>query len=65
MLRSLEFSEEAAMPMIDVIAGDPGLAARTWVLVCESPDAGWGICGHAFTNAEIAETARRDLGSTR
>jgi len=46
-------------------AGDPGLAARTWVLISEAPDGGWGIGGHAFTNAEIAETARRDLGSTR
>jgi hypothetical protein len=25
---------------------------------------GWGIGGHAFTNAEIAETARRDLAGT-
>jgi phenylpyruvate tautomerase PptA (4-oxalocrotonate tautomerase family) len=42
-------------------AGDPTLAERTWVLISEAPDGGWGIDGHAFTNAEIAETARRLL----
>lgn len=34
---------------------------RTWVLIAEAPDGGWDIDGHAYTNAEIAETARRDL----
>src|SRR5260370_40391502 len=52
--------------MTDIIAGaagDPGLAARTWVLISEAPDGGGGIGGHAYTNAEIAQTARRDLAS--
>lgn len=43
-------------------AGDPGLAGRTWVLISEAPDGGWGIAGHAYTNAEIADTARKLLG---
>ena len=42
-------------------AGDPELAARTWVLIVESPDGGWGIAGHANTGADIAELARRAL----
>ncbi|HXP55805.1 MAG TPA: hypothetical protein VN847_12670 [Streptosporangiaceae bacterium] len=42
-------------------AGDPSLADRTWVLISEAPDGGWGIAGHAFTNAEIAQTARKIL----
>ncbi|HEY0797683.1 MAG TPA: hypothetical protein VGD50_00965 [Candidatus Baltobacteraceae bacterium] len=42
-------------------AGDASLSERTWVLIAEAPDGGWGIAGHAYTNAEIAETARRDL----
>ncbi|HVZ21505.1 MAG TPA: hypothetical protein VG871_10610, partial [Vicinamibacterales bacterium] len=42
-------------------AGDATLAARTWVLISEAPDGGWGIGGHAYTNAEIAETARAAL----
>ena len=42
-------------------AGDPELAERTWVLIVESPDGGWGIAGHANTNADIADLARRAL----
>ena len=42
-------------------AGDPELAARTWVLIVESPDGGWGIAGHANTGADIADLARRAL----
>ncbi|MFZ0920557.1 MAG: hypothetical protein WB807_03950 [Candidatus Dormiibacterota bacterium] len=42
-------------------AGDPELAARTWVLIVESPDGGWGIAGHANTNADIANLARQAL----
>jgi phenylpyruvate tautomerase PptA (4-oxalocrotonate tautomerase family) len=42
-------------------AGDPTLADRTWVLIHEAPDGGWGIDGQAYTNAEIAVAARREL----
>jgi len=51
--------------MTDIVAsaaGDPSLADRTWVLIHESPDGGWGLDGHAYTNADIAEAARRELG---
>jgi phenylpyruvate tautomerase PptA (4-oxalocrotonate tautomerase family) len=44
-------------------SGDPTLAGRIWVLISEAPDGGWGIDGHAYLNAEIADTARRELGS--
>ena len=50
--------------MTDIVAsaaGDPGLAERTWVLITESPEGGWGIDGHAYTGAEIADAARREL----
>ena len=43
-------------------AGDQSLAARTWVLITESPDGGWGIGGHANTGADIANAARKALG---
>src|SRR2546425_7691705 len=43
-------------------AGDQSLAARTWVLITESPDGGWGIAGHANTGADIANAAREALG---
>jgi phenylpyruvate tautomerase PptA (4-oxalocrotonate tautomerase family) len=47
--------------IVAAAAGDPTLAQRTWVLISESPDGGWGIDGHAYTGAEIAEAARREL----
>jgi phenylpyruvate tautomerase PptA (4-oxalocrotonate tautomerase family) len=43
-------------------AGDSNLRERTWVLLTESPEGGWGIGGHANTGADIAEAARRELG---
>ena len=42
-------------------AGDAALAARTWVLLTESPEGGWGIAGHANTQADIAASARAVL----
>ena len=42
-------------------AGDPSLRERTWVLLTESPEGGWGIAGHANTNADIAASARAAL----
>jgi phenylpyruvate tautomerase PptA (4-oxalocrotonate tautomerase family) len=42
-------------------AGDATLAGRTWVLITESPEGGWGLAGHASTGADIAEAARREL----
>jgi phenylpyruvate tautomerase PptA (4-oxalocrotonate tautomerase family) len=47
--------------IIAAAAGDPGLVERTWVLITEAPDGGWGIDGHAYTGADIAEAARREL----
>jgi phenylpyruvate tautomerase PptA (4-oxalocrotonate tautomerase family) len=42
-------------------AGDPSLTDRTWVLITESPEGGWGINGHANTGADIAAATRREL----
>ena len=42
-------------------AADPTLAERTWVLLTESPEGGWGIGGHAHTAADIAAAARSEL----
>ena len=42
-------------------ASDPTLRARTWVLITESPEGGWGINGHANTGSDIAAAARREL----
>jgi phenylpyruvate tautomerase PptA (4-oxalocrotonate tautomerase family) len=42
-------------------AGDDGLATRTWVLLTEAIDGGWGLWGHAHTNAELVQAARDQL----
>ncbi len=47
--------------IVATAAADPSLRERTWVLVTESPDGGWGIGGHAYTRAEIADAARKAL----
>jgi phenylpyruvate tautomerase PptA (4-oxalocrotonate tautomerase family) len=47
--------------IVTTAAKDPTLAERTWVLITESPEGGWGIGGHANTGADIADAARREL----
>ena len=47
--------------IIAAAAGDAGLIDRTWVLITESPEGGWGINGHANTSADIVSAARREL----
>ena len=50
--------------LTDIVAAagdDPELRERTWVLLTESPEGGWGIAGHANTNADIAALARAAL----
>jgi phenylpyruvate tautomerase PptA (4-oxalocrotonate tautomerase family) len=44
-------------------AGDPELTSRTWVLLTEAPDGGWGLAGHANTNEELILAARVQLAS--
>jgi phenylpyruvate tautomerase PptA (4-oxalocrotonate tautomerase family) len=44
-------------------AGDPSLIGRTWVLLTEAPDGGWGLAGHANTNEELVAAARAQLAS--
>jgi phenylpyruvate tautomerase PptA (4-oxalocrotonate tautomerase family) len=46
-------------------AADPSLAGRTWVLITESPEGGWGIDGHANTSADIVASARAALQGKR
>jgi phenylpyruvate tautomerase PptA (4-oxalocrotonate tautomerase family) len=47
--------------LIATAAGDPTLADRTWVLLTEAPDGGWGLHGHAHTNAELVAAARSQI----
>jgi len=46
-------------------AGDPTLTGRTWVLLTEAPDGGWGLAGHANTNEELVLAARAQIASLR
>ena len=47
--------------LIAKAAGDPSLAERTWVLLTEAIDGGWGLWGHAHTNAELVQAARDQI----
>lgn len=47
--------------LVAAAAGDPSLPERTWVLLTEAPDGGWGLAGHANTNAELIAAARAQL----
>ena len=47
--------------IVAAAAGDPKLGERTWVLITESPEGGWGISGHANTSADIVAAARAEL----
>jgi phenylpyruvate tautomerase PptA (4-oxalocrotonate tautomerase family) len=49
--------------IVAAAAGDPSLAQRTWVLLTESPDGGWGVAGHANTSADLAQAARAELAA--
>src|ERR1700735_758258 len=40
--------------IVAAAAGDPTLTERTWVLITESPEGGWGISGRANTGEDIA-----------
>jgi phenylpyruvate tautomerase PptA (4-oxalocrotonate tautomerase family) len=51
--------------IVAAAAGDPGLAERTWVLLTESPEGGWGVAGHANTGADLAQAARAELAAKR
>ena len=44
-------------------AGDATLAERTWVLLTEAPDGGWGLKGHANTNDELVILAHAEIAS--
>ena len=49
------------VPQIPAAAGDPSIADRTWVLITESPEGGWGINGHANSSEDIVASARAAL----
>jgi phenylpyruvate tautomerase PptA (4-oxalocrotonate tautomerase family) len=49
--------------IVAAASGDAGVAERTWVLLTESPEGGWGVAGHANTGADLAQAARAELAA--
>ena len=47
--------------LVAAAAGDPSTTARTWVLLSEAIEGGWGLAGHANTNAELVDAARAQI----
>jgi phenylpyruvate tautomerase PptA (4-oxalocrotonate tautomerase family) len=51
--------------LIATAASDPELKTRTWVLLMEAVQGGWGLWGHAKTNEELASAARAEIERLR
>jgi phenylpyruvate tautomerase PptA (4-oxalocrotonate tautomerase family) len=51
--------------LVAAAAGDPSLTERTWVLLTEAPEGGWGLWGHAHTNEELVAAARAEIAKLR
>ena len=47
-----------ATQIVARISGDPTQAGRTWVLLTEAAEGGWGIAGTAFGREEFAKLLR-------
>jgi phenylpyruvate tautomerase PptA (4-oxalocrotonate tautomerase family) len=47
--------------LIAAAAEDPSLSDRTWVLLTEAVQGGWGLKGHANTNDELVAAARAQI----
>ncbi|AYV54094.1 tautomerase family protein [Leptospira kmetyi] len=54
---------QEATDIVSKISGDPSLKARTWVLLSEAAEGGWGIAGTAFGREEFAALASRAKSS--
>ena len=49
--------------LIATAANDPSLKERTWVLLTEAVEGGWGLWGHAHTNQELIEIVRAEVAT--
>lgn len=47
--------------MVAAATADPSLEGRTWVLLTEAVEGGWGLAGHANTNSELVDAARAQI----
>jgi phenylpyruvate tautomerase PptA (4-oxalocrotonate tautomerase family) len=51
--------------LVSTAAGDETLKDRTWVLLTEAKEGGWGLWGHAHTNEELVAAARAEIAKLR
>lgn len=59
---------EVVKQLTDLVAsaaGDDTLKDRTWVLLTEAADGGWGLWGHAQTNEELVTAARAEIAKLK
>jgi len=47
--------------LVTSATGDPSVSERTWVLLTEAVEGGWGLASHAHTNAELVQAARTQI----
>ena len=48
-----------ATEIVAKLSGDPAQAGRTWVILKEAAEGGWGIAGTAFGRQEFADLAAK------
>ena len=51
--------------LVATAAADPSLTERTWVLLTEAVEGGWGLAGHANTNSELVDAARAQIAELK
>lgn len=56
---------EQLTSLVAEAAGDDSIKDRTWVLLTEAEDGGWGLWGHAHTNEELATAARNEIAKLK
>jgi phenylpyruvate tautomerase PptA (4-oxalocrotonate tautomerase family) len=49
--------------LITSAGADPSLTQRTWVLLTEAVEGGWGLAGHANTNDELVQAAHAQIAA--
>ena len=53
----------ALTEVIATAPGNPPPPERIWVLLTEAVEGGWGLWGHAHTNADLVDAARSRLAT--
>src|SRR5215472_8929536 len=56
---------EQLTKLVSNAARDERLQDRTWVLLTEAKEGGWGLWGHAHTNEELVTAARNEIAKLK